>query len=407
MEAFITYQRAIAFPDTAEGTPADMPLASFRRFLDFLAANQIRSCFIRGNEPTLHEGLGEMLTLARQQQLVPLLETGGVLNDAGRTILEKYPVPILWNLYHPSLYTAAQWRTSLDDCRRLIAATSGRVRICGVIHDVRLDYAKMLEAIRSVSAREVIFRVLHPADLTSLQEQLPRFAASAIEFGNRGTPVGLDCGLPPCGFTDEVLGALCRRGIELQRCTPVPGVLPDLRVYHCRELLGDASASLNQFRNLSELMRYLFERYRDLQYDMGFLADCRDCVSLRLKRCLGPCMAVKRAAAVAEIRRLQESLAITADTAKLLRLGQLYLDVQAIPEAVTCLSEVRRLEPANGPAHLFLARAFRRQGDTAAAAEEYVKASRLLPEERAIHGEAADFLQRTGMPGLGVPPVGQ
>ena len=98
-----------------------------------------------------------------------------------------------------------------------------------------------------------------------------------------------------------------------------------------------------------------------------------------------------------DIAQLRERVAGEEDNVEaLVRLGTLLCDLRRLPEAEEYLSEARRLDPAYGQAHLYLARVLWGQRKFADAEAEYAKAARLLPDKQGITMELVELLYRRG-----------
>jgi len=396
MDAFITYRKVVDFPDAVEGAPTDMTPQDFSRLVDFLVGNRIGTCLVRGNEATLHPRFADLIRLAQKKKVVPVVETCGLLPPEAAALLQDQQIPVFCRTYRPDFYADAQWREMAETCGRLNRNWPNRVTLCVVIDDPARDFDYVPDLVRSVAAGTVRLQVLFPADLERLRDFAEKLTPRLVELVKGGVRIGLGCGLPPCAFSDSDFGELGKLGVTPEKCLPRPGVLPDLRLYHCRQLIGDAGGSLRRFKRRSDAMDYFFLRYGDLQRDLTDFQHCIPCPSQRVGACIGECMVAKGAAALRGIAALREVAEKEDGPDALMRLGVLHANLQQWAEASECLTEARRVAPESGEIHLLLARVMARTGRLGPAEEEYEKAARLLPDRSLVLLEYGRMLEGCG-----------
>ena len=397
MNAFITYKQTLASPDALEeGTPVELAPDDFAWLVEFMVKNKLPTCVLEGNEPTLHSALGELIDTAGKHEVRPFLETCGLIRPTAKSIIMDAKLQLVWKLYHPDFYTKAQWDEMSENCRALERALPGRISLCAVFHDLTQDYGYVIDFLRTMSLQSWILRVLPPSDLAPMRRFATWVVPQMTALAQTGLDIRFECGLPPCALTDAQHGALAKLRMLPDRCLPAPGVLPDGRLYHCRQLIDDASTNIRRFRKYPEIADYLFTRYVELEQDFEVFDGCAHCLSLRTDVCHGRCMAVKRGKRLKEIEQLQGTVATDENLEALIRLGQLYWELRQIAHAQECLTEARRVDPGNGEVHLLLARLHRYTGKFAEAEEEYEKAKRLLPDTRSVLIEMSRAFREEG-----------
>ena len=307
MDAFITYRKTLTFPDTVQGTPLDMSAAHFGKLISFLTASKRHTCYLHGNEPALHPELPRLVAMARKKKILPFVATSGLMSETVKKLILEAQIPLLWKLYHPQFYDETQWQTMAENCVRLRSALPDRFRLAVIFHDPAQDYSHIPEFVHRAGVGDVSLRVLRADEPRRFEDFVARLVALVVSLTEAGVHVGLDCGLPPCFLSDEQFGALAKIDRLSKRCVPHPGVLPDLRVYHCPEMIDDASANFLRFRRRTEVIDHFYKRYSGLERDSELFEECPQCTARRRDTCHGRCMAVKRTVAVGDVERLWDA----------------------------------------------------------------------------------------------------
>jgi radical SAM protein with 4Fe4S-binding SPASM domain len=397
MEAFVTYRSRLKIPDAPAGKPEDMPVAHFSRFVDLEVAGKARQSVVSGNEPTLHPDFEALLNTAEKKGLALLLETTGLMPDNAVRAIRDRRLPLTWRFHERRLYSDGDWNEMTARLTELGAKGRTPMHLLAVTHDPSVFPDEAIQWLRKLQIRDITFRVVRPATAAALRPYAARLAAAVTELTAAGHRVVLDCGLPPCAFTDEDFGRLARVGAPGGSCNPRPGVRPDLRIYHCREMLDYPGAALALFKTPARVTDYFYQRHNDLQWDLHAYPQCLRCPSLHTRVCGGECMAVKAAV----LEREQAELAARAETEDadvelLATLGRICYELCRFRDAAACFEEARRLDPSLPHVHLLLARTYWESGDPAGAEEEFRKAARLLPDGKAVMLELLKRLQSKG-----------
>lgn len=396
MEAFITYKKVLPFPDTAEGSPEEFSTADFGRFLAFLAASKLPRCFFRGNEATLHSGFAKLVSMARKKKIDPHLETCGLIPEEVVDFLRDDPMPVFWRIYHPSLYSEAQRKQVVANCRTLSTARNGVSRAFALIHDLSQDLEYVRWFVHAVPLTSVMFQVLPPQKLEDLKRFTPPLVRLIRDLVRERVHVTVDCGVPPCAFSDSDYGLLMKLGVTVDKCLPRPGVLPGLRLYHCPQMTAHGCGSLLRHRAIGDVMDFFYRRNAAVQWDYRFFPRCDSCECVTAETCVGECMMIKMGRIRARIDELKPVAESEGGLSVLVELGTLYWEMRELANAKECLSEARRVDPADGYVHLLLGRVLRHNGECAEAEEEFQKASRLLPDPRHALFELGEMYHEQG-----------
>ncbi|MBT3379944.1 MAG: hypothetical protein HN742_03075 [Lentisphaerae bacterium] len=399
MDIVASYRRVIDTPDMVQGSPEDISPTRFGKIVDLLKASGRTDCCVRGNEPTAHAEFERLLAIAEKGRIRVHVETCGLLTAEARRLLEDRPLPVILKLYRPSVYEPGQLEEVAAAIGAINAAYPDRLRVCAVIDDLMqpLDYIESF--VGEVGARSVAFRIVCPKELDQLRAFTGDFVPVVTGLGTTGVRVSLECGLPPCVFSDADYGALAKLDCLPMRCLPQPGVLPDLRVFHCWSLISRATGNLGAFRQTGQALDFLFSTFADAQCDLRPFADCTACPSASSEACVGPCLALKLERIEEDVARLRTRVEDDATQEDLVQLGVRYWQLRKFSEARDCLVEARRGDPGNGGVHLMLGRVYHRLGDLAGMEEEYEKAARLSREPAPVLAELGRAFGAVGKAG--------
>lgn len=393
MEAFITYSAECEFPEHRQGDPEHMLADTFSRYLKMLKRSNVGAGSLCGNEAALHPELPRLVEMAREQNVLTVIETSGVVKPAAWSVLTDLQCDVSARIYHPSLYPSRySHRRILDKFKALKKKSGSPAHITFCIDDPDRDHSFMsgvLEGLRPT----VIGLELGPESDQKAARSLTRwFADSILDMLPSGVSVVFHCCMP-CFFSNEVMGRMIKNNVVISKCFPRIGIRPDSRVYHCRGLLEHATAKIKDFSYMGEVDRYLKRQWGKLQFSPDVLCECADCKSLLTGACLGCCLADKREFVLKELENIEAHSAEGLSTKDLLKAGGLYAVVEDYRASENYYIAARRADPANGQTHLMLARIFRKNRKWNQAEDEYNKAARLLPENDAqIKAEMTEMI---------------
>lgn len=301
IEAFITYKKSHTFPDEVIDASEDMAFSGFCSFIDFLAANKEKSCLLTGNDPCLHNRLEELLLHAQAKKIVVILETSGLSIARIKGFIAKSKPVFRWKVYHPGLYPAGEWDALRKDIADFIRKNKIPLELCLVMHDLSLDYNFISDVLKENSVANFQLKVIPAAlsvDKKLNVQRLREYAVEIVRLTEKVFPLvikaNLDCLMTPCIFSDADFGFLAKLGLLPVKCLPYIGVLPDLRVYHCRPLLREAKINLADFKDFSQIMNHFFDSYKSIQREGYLFEECRRCFSHKAGVCLKGCLALKK-----------------------------------------------------------------------------------------------------------------
>jgi radical SAM protein with 4Fe4S-binding SPASM domain len=264
-------------------------------------------CFsVLGGEPTLHPEFLDFLLYLLQRGFSVRVFTSGVLADDLLAELEVTlrgisldRLSFICNLNDPSLSPAAE----VARVRRFLEALGDRVTPgFNIYHvdfslDFLLHYANAYGLQRSLRlgvAHPIVGRTNAFIEPMQMRDVSARLLSWLPKFERLRVRVGLDCGFPLCGFSDEDLGKLYRAGGgELHfGCCPAIDIGPDMQVWACFPLSSFQKRSLYSFSSLDDVRGFYSDRFRDVRTEVGGLfEDCDQCAHRKSGLCGGGCLA--------------------------------------------------------------------------------------------------------------------
>ncbi|MCK5803291.1 MAG: tetratricopeptide repeat protein, partial [Lentisphaeria bacterium] len=238
--------------------------------------------------------------------------------------------------------------------------------------------------------------VLYSDDMEALRNLTKWLSSQVVDFAEHGGRAVIDCGIPLCAFANDDYGRMAKLGIPVGSCQPRPGILPNMRLYHCDRMTAFPAANASMFKRFQNVREYFYKRYNGLQWDFRFFEECPECPALRLNTCQGHCLAEKGRRLLKEAERLRDIVAEEANQEALVDMGTILYELSQFAQAVECMTEARRVDPADPHVHMILARCLWELGKLADAEEEFRKAARLLPDGREVLAELGSRFEESG-----------
>jgi tetratricopeptide (TPR) repeat protein len=402
MELYLTQRKRADFPDNMELSPGDMPINLAIKALELAAASKSPMVVLKGNEPAIYPELDSLLAACGKRNLGIFIETGGLMPDGAKTLLQKSAVNLLWRLYRPELYSPAdllEMRTNLQD----FMAAQLPLQFIGIADDPSANYDFIIALMEEFGVKKSIMRVDCRTALDELRPLASWCASQAGQLLQKGMTLSIDCGMPACVFSDEDYGRLAKMGMTYGQCVPYQGVLPDGRVCHCRHMRQWPGPQLGTFKSENQLQQYYFDIFRELQWHLKPFPGCHQCPSLVTSQCVGVSMATKATRVQQDYQQLKNELEQEAENVpaeehyrRLWQMTEAAMLLALYADAIECLEELRRLEPANGNVHYLLGCAYWENAQLGEGEEEFRKAARLMENPLLPLGELHRRLYENG-----------
>jgi len=135
------------------------------------------------------------------------------------------------------------------------------------------------------------YSVYRPINKEEYESRL-KLLMEGLDFRRKnGISLVLDCGIPACDLSKELIGNLYMSpmgGLDF-KCFPKCEVLPGLKVAYCGALAGESLVSLEDFDTFKDLINYLLVYFKN--YDCLY-EKCSDCL-YKSKICGGGCKGYK------------------------------------------------------------------------------------------------------------------
>lgn len=402
MELYLTNRKRVAFPDSMALSPEDMPVNVAIKALDLAASSKSGIVMLKGNEPAIYPDLDALLAACAKRNMNIFLETSGLMSDGAKTLLVKSSVNLLWRVYRPELYSPADMAEMRANLQELLAAQLS-VQFIGMVDDSAANYDFLPKLMTEFGIEKLIMRVDCRTPLERLRPLAAWCAAKAPALLKDGVTLKIDCGVPSCLFSDEDYGRLAKIGMAYGQCVPYLGVLPDGRVCHCRRMAQLPGPQVGTFKDENALRQYYFVVFRELQWHLRPFTDCQQCLSLATNQCTGVSMATKAVAVQQNYEQLKAEIEQEGENAnaeehqrQLWQMTEAAMLLAFYADAIECLEELRRLEPANGNVHHLLACAYWENGQLSEGEDEFRKAARLVENPLVSLGELHRRLYANG-----------
>jgi len=309
--------------------PKEMTLEDFEEALDFvLGDGSERQVGIIGGEPLLYTHIDEAMRIAindPRTQYVMLYTNAVELDRLAPDILESSKFRMLINFNSPEDMGERAFEKMVQNLFSFQSEHfgDGRFRLSINIYKPDFDYSYLLPIVQEMGFDIIRLSISVPQNgdlngktpLEYFLEMKPitiRFIGDMIRCG---VITGFDCNfLPECVFTREeregLLGAkdvfysavserysdtFWERVIfcELNNCTPVIDILPDLRAIRCFGLSEYTKKDIRDFSSISELSRSYFNSVDMPACDICTEEVCKDCYSRECGECSCGCLLFK------------------------------------------------------------------------------------------------------------------
>jgi len=309
--------------------PQEMTLEDFRTALDFVLSDKIeRQVGIIGGEPLLYTHIDEALRIAlddARSDPVMLYTNAVDLDRLSPETLESSKFRMLVNCNSPEDMGARAFEKMRQNLLRFKDDHfgEGRFRLSVNIYKPDFDYSYVIPIVQEMGFDVIRLSISVPpggdlpgrGPLDYFREMKPvamRFVGDMIRCG---VLTGFDCNfLPGCVLTKEehdgVLKAkevfysalsqkysrmFWQRAIlcELNNCTPVIDVLPDLHAIRCFGLSEHTKRDIRDFRGIGELRKHYVNTVDRPAQGLWASDECKDCYNRESGECSCGCLLFK------------------------------------------------------------------------------------------------------------------
>ena len=309
--------------------PRQMSEEDFHKALDFVLSDKSdRQVGIIGGEPLLHPQINEFLRIALddiRSEPVMLYTNAVELNRLTPEVLESSKFRMLVNCNSPADMGIKAFEKMRLNLLRFLNDHfgEGRFRLSINIYKPDFDYSYVIPLVQEMGFEVIRLSVSVPrggvtggkSPLEYFRQMKPvamRFVGDMIRCG---VITGFDCNfLPVCVLTDEeregvlrakdvFYSALSRkysrtfwqRAIlcELNSCTPVIDILPDMQVIRCFGLSGHTKRHVSDFSDIAELRRHYINTVDRPACAIWTSDECRTCYNRESGECSGGCLLFK------------------------------------------------------------------------------------------------------------------
>jgi len=319
-------------------SPKEMTMEAFQEALEFVLADGTeRQIGIIGGEPALHSKINEILKIAMDdvRSYPVMIYTNAVfLEKISDENLENRKFRMLVNCNSPEDMGKDKYEKMRSNIRKFIEEHigAGRFKLSINLYKPDFDYSYVLELVKEFRCDNIRLSVSVPSKNSLNGEDalsyFRRMKKCVMDFTadmlRAGVIPGFDCNfIPHCIYTeDEIKGLMgiktrlrqllktsgnilikaqdfgdsfWERSIisEIQACSPVVDILPDLTAVRCFGLSEYTKKSIRDFKSISELMKYYYDNIDYVSRDAYSSEECKDCFKRRNRKCSGGCYIFK------------------------------------------------------------------------------------------------------------------
>ena len=310
----------------------EMPFEDFMTALDFALSDESgRQLGIIGGEPLLYSHINEAMSLAIEDprtDIVMIFTNAVDLERLDPDILDSHKLRMLVNCNSPEDMGQAAFEKMVQNLFRFKYEHSGdgRFRLSINIYKPDFDYSYVIPLVRDLELGVVRLSVSVPqkGDLQGISplEYFRRMKPVAISFiGDMircGVITGFDCNfIPDCLFTDDEKEALkgakevIQSGMadcypqtfwervifcEINNCSPVIDVLPDLQAIRCFGLSEHTKRDIRDYKNIEDLAMHYIAAVDRPACEVWTEEECEFCYRRQIGECSCGCLIFKQGA---------------------------------------------------------------------------------------------------------------
>ena len=307
----------------------EMSLEDFETALDFaLSDKDERQVGIIGGEPLLYTHINDVLRMALSDSRTEhvMIYTNAVeLENISDEILEAKKFRMLVNCNSPEDMGEKAFEKMRQNMHRFVHEHYGhnRIRLSVNMYKPDFDHSYVLPIVKELEFDVVRLSISVPqkgelngkTPLEYFREMKPLAIKFIGDMLRNGIITGFDCNfIPACVFTeDEREGLMGAKDVlygslsskysqmswarfifcEINNCTPVVDILPDLRAIRCFGLSEHTKANIKDFRNIGELKRHYMTSVDNPATAISGEKRCDNCYNREIGDCSGGCLLFK------------------------------------------------------------------------------------------------------------------
>lgn len=294
-----------------------MTVEDFKTAVDFVLTAEGERIGVIGGEPTLHPDFKEMVEYLINNDKVATFTvfTNGIHLDRYYNLFASSKAGMLVNCNSPLDIGEERFNRLRQNLDVLIKDMYMKNRISLGINMYKpdFDYDYMVELLTRYDMPHVRTSIVVPKkeNTGDFLEYFLRMKPRVFEFfkvlEQKGIMPTYDCNLmPACVTTKEEKEWLkdtfwnmekksqkyCNL-IDDSKCNPVIDILPDLNAVRCFGMSQEWKVPIKDFKALSELRDYFFNKFDVFSYSVSGSERCRTCKERERMKCIGGCLLFK------------------------------------------------------------------------------------------------------------------
>jgi sulfatase maturation enzyme AslB (radical SAM superfamily) len=315
--------------------PKEMTLEDFKEALEFvLGDGSHQQVGIIGGEPTIYKHINEALEIAiKDVRAYPvMIFTNAVtLENIRPELLEDRKFRMLVNCNSPEDMGKAKYDKMRENINKFIHEHigEGRFKLSINLYKPDFDYSYVLDLVEEFQCDSLRMSISVPSNdldekdsLAYFKKMKPVVMNFTMDLLKAGVIPGFDCNfMPLCLLTEEEIKNLMgikehlreylknynsnilrknrdvygqsfwERSIicELQKCTPVIDILPDLTAVRCFGLSEHTKQNIRDFEGISDLIAFYEKNVDRETRDFYTSSECQDCDKRKNRVCSAGC----------------------------------------------------------------------------------------------------------------------
>ena len=311
--------------------PKEMTLGDFRKALEFALSDESgRQLGIIGGEPLLHSQINEIMRVSIEDlrtELVMIYTNAVELERLDTDILGSQKFRMLVNCNSPEDMGQKAFEKMAQNLFRFKYEHSGdgRFRLSINIYKPDFDYSYVIPLVRDMELGVIRLSVSVPqkgdlkgkSPLEYFRDMKPVVISFIGDMIRSGVITGFDCNfIPDCVFTDDeretLKGAkeVIQNGMadlysqsfwervifcELNNCSPVIDILPDLQAIRCFGLSEHTKRDIRDFKNIEDLAIHYIATVDRPACEKWIEEECEFCYRREIGECSCGCLLFKTA----------------------------------------------------------------------------------------------------------------
>lgn len=295
----------------------DISIKNFLKAVSFATRTGPSRIGLIGGEPTIHPGFQVIMELLNNNPKVKgiTLYTNGLLLDKYIQQLNNQKIHILINCNAPLIIGEKAFNSMQQNLDKLMREEGMKERVhLGInLYSDDMDYRYIINLLQRYKMHSLRISLTVPdfstCEYINALESFKKRKRFLLDFFREMDSIQVlpyyDCNCPPyCIWTEEEKEWLEKYAAKYPNeqgnltgyhssCFPVIDILPNLQAVRCFGMSDYMKASIEDFRNVSDLTNYFINEIDSVAYKMPACKECANCYEQKVRHCVTGCMGFK------------------------------------------------------------------------------------------------------------------